>query len=178
LFIKKVNNDLLIFQIYVDDNTFGSTNETLCKEFSCCMQKEFEMSMMGELNFFLGLQVKQMKHGTFLSQTKYCIKLVKKFGMEKCKEASTPMATSTYLDLDEKGKSMDESRYRGMIESLLYLIASRPDIMLSIFLLARYQSNPKESHLTTVKRIIEYLEGTTNVGLWYPKGTSLNLTGF
>ena len=98
--------------------------------------------------------------------------------MEKCKEASTPMATSTYLDLDEKGKSMDESRYRGMIESLLYLIASRPDIMLSIFLLARYQSNPKESHLTTVKRIIEYLEGTTNVGLWYPKGTSLNLTGF
>ena len=97
-------------QIYVDDIIFGATNETLCKEFSSSMQKEFEMSMMGELNFFLGLQVKQMKHGTFLCQTKYYVELIKKFVKEKCKEASTPMATSTYLDLDEKGKSVDESR--------------------------------------------------------------------
>jgi len=138
LFIKKLNNKLLIVQIYVDDIIFGATEETLCKEFSCCMQKEFEMSMMGELNFFLGLHGKKMKHGTFLSQTKYCIELIKKFSMEKCKEASTPMATSTYLDLDEKGKSVDESRYRGMIGSLLYLTVSRPDIMLSICLCARY----------------------------------------
>ena len=88
------------------------------------------------------------------------------------------MATSTYLNLDEKGKSVDESRYRGMIGSPLSLTASRPDIMLSVCLCARYQSNPKESHLTDVKRIIKYLNGSTNVGLWYPKGTSLNLTGF
>ena len=80
-----------------------------------------------------------MKHGTFLSQTKYYIELIKKFGMEKCKEASTPMATSTYLDLDEKGKWVDESRYRGMIGSLLYLNTSRPDIMLSVYLCARLQ---------------------------------------
>ena len=146
---------MLIVQIYVDDIIFGSTNETLCKEFSCCMQKEFEMSMIGELNFFLGLQVKQMEHGTFLSQTKFCIELIKKFGMEKCKEASTPMATSIYLDLDEKGKLVDESRYRGMIGSLLYITASRLDIMLSVCLYVRYQANPKESHLTTVKRIIK-----------------------
>ena len=79
------------------------------------MEKEFEMSMMGELNFFLGLQVKQMKHGTFLCQKKYFTKLIKKFNMEKCKEASTPMTTSTYLYLDEKGKLVDESRYRTMI---------------------------------------------------------------
>ena len=123
-------------------------------------------------------QVKQMKHGTFHSQTKYCIELIKKFGMKKYKETSTPMATSTYLDLDEKGKSVDESRYRGMIGSLLYLIASRLDIMLRVCLCARYQANPMESHLIVVKRIIKYLKGTTNVGLWYLKGTSLNLTGF
>ena len=91
------------------------------------MQKEFEMSMMGELNFFLGLQVKQMKHGTFLCQIKYCTKLIKKFGMEKCKEASTPMTTLTYIDLDEKGKSVDESRYRGMIGSLKKMtVLSKP----------------------------------------------------
>jgi len=128
--------------------------------------------MMEELNFFLGLQVKQMKHGTFLSQTKYCTKLIRKFGMEKCKEASTPMATSTYHDLDEKGKSVDESRYRGMIGSLFYLN------QWSVYLCARYQTNPKESHLTSIKKIIKYLKDTTNVGLRYPKDTSLNLTGF
>ena len=88
------------------------------------------------------------------------------------------MTTSTYLDLDEKGKLVDEPRYRGMNGSLLYLTASRPDIMLSVCLCARYQANPKEFHLIAVKRIIKYLKGTTNVGLWYPKGTSLNLTIF
>jgi len=88
------------------------------------------------------------------------------------------MTTSTYLDLDEKGKLVDEPRYRGMNGSLLYLTTSRPDIMLSVCLCARYQANPKEFHLIAVKRIIKYLKGTTNVGLWYPKGTSLNLTIF
>jgi len=85
--------------------------------------------------------------------------------MEKCKEESTPMETLTYLDLDEKGKSVDQSRYRGMIGSLLNLNANRPDIMLSVCLCARYQANTKGSHLTVVKRIIKYLKGTTNVGL-------------
>ena len=142
------------------------------------MQEEFEMFIIGELTFFLQLQVKKMKHGTFLCQTKYRKKLIKKFSMEKCKEASTPMATSTYLDLDEKGKSVDELKYRGMIGSLLYLIAIRPDIMLSVFLCSMYQANLKESHLTVVKRIIKYLKCTTNVGLWYPKGTSLSVISF
>ena len=124
LFIKRSNNKLLLVQIYVDDIVFSAIDEALRKEFSNSIQEEFEMSMMGELTFFLELQVMQMKHGTFLCQTKYCIELIKKFSMEKCKEASTPMTTSTYLDLDEKGKLIDESKYRGMIGSLLYLIAS------------------------------------------------------
>ena len=98
--------------------------------------------------------------------------------MENCKEAATPIATSIYLDLDEKGKLVDESKYRGMIGSLLYLTTSRPDIMLSVCLCTRYETNPKEFHLTTVKRIIKNLKGTTNVGLWYPKGTSLSLIRF
>ena len=88
------------------------------------------------------------------------------------------MATSTYLDLNEKGKSVDESRYKGMISSLLYLTSSRLDTILSVCLCVRYQDNPKESHLIVVKRIIKYLKGTTNVGLWYSKGTSLNLIDF
>ena len=98
--------------------------------------------------------------------------------MKKCKEASTLMATSTCLNLDEKGKSVDKSRYRCIIGLLLYLTVSRQVIVLNVCLCARYQANPKKTHLTTVKRIIKYLKGTTNVGLWYPKGTSLNLIGF
>ena len=98
--------------------------------------------------------------------------------MQNCKEAATPMATSTYLDKDEIGKSIDESKYRGMIGSLLYLTASRPGIMFSVCMCARFQAQPKESHLTAVKRILKYLKGTINVGLWYPKGTDISLTGY
>ena len=103
LFIKKANSDIILVQVYVDDIIFGSTNENLCRLFVESMQGEFEMSMMGELNYFLELQIKQLDHGTFLSQTKYCKELLKKFDMENCKESATPMETNCYLDSDEKG---------------------------------------------------------------------------
>jgi len=136
------------------------------------------MSMMGELNYFLGLQIKQLSHGTFLSQTKYCKESLKKFDMENCKEILIPMATNCHLDSDEKGTSVDQTKYRGLIGSLLYLTASSLDIMFSVCLCARFQSNLKESHFTTTKRILKYLQGTTNVGLWYPSKVSLNLVGY
>src|SRR3954471_12889078 len=134
------------------------------------MQSEFEMSLMRELNFFLGLQIKQLSHGTFVSQTKYCIELLKRFGMSEAKEIDTPMETNGNLDKDENGKEVDVKMYRGMIGSLLYLTASRPDIVFSVCMCARYQSCPKESHLRAVKRILRYLRGTTTYGQWYPKG--------
>ena len=178
LFIKRKEHDILLVQIYVDDIIFGATNESLCKEFSNIMQSEFEMSMMGELNFFLGLQIKQTTNGIFINQSKYCKELLKRFGMDNAKEIATPMSTACYLDKDEGGKSVDIKKYRGMIGSLLYLSASRPDIMFSVCLCARYQANPKESHLSAVKRIMRYLIGTINIGLWYPKGISCSLTGY
>jgi len=178
LFVKKSNNDLLFVQIYVDDIIFGSTNLSLCKEFSKNMQQEFEMSMMGELTFFLGLQIKQVKNGIFIHQAKYCADLLKKFSMDSCKESSTPMATNCYLDSDEPGKCVDQTKYRGMIGSLLYLTASRPDIMHSVCVCARFQSCPKESHLTAVKRILKYLKGTKSLGLWYPRGANISLVGY
>ena len=114
------------------------------------MQK-FEMSMMGELNDFLGFQVKQLKEGTFISQTKYTQDLLKRFGMKDAKPAKTSMGTDGHVDLKKGGKSVDQKAYRSMIGSLLYLCASRPDIMLSVCMCARYQSNPKECHLVAVK---------------------------
>ena len=124
---------MIVVQIYVDDIVFGATNMSLCKEFESIMQKEFEMSMMCELTFFLGLQIKQCKEGIFINQIKYTKELLKKFKMLEAKATSTPMSPTTKMDLDEKGKSVDQKIYRGMIGYLLYLIANRPDPFQCVF---------------------------------------------
>ncbi|WVZ75898.1 LOW QUALITY PROTEIN: hypothetical protein U9M48_023917 [Paspalum notatum var. saurae] len=170
LFTKEVNGDPFICQIYVDDIIFGCTNEKLSHEFGDMMSREFEMSMIGELNFFLGFQIKQVKGGIFIHQGKYCRDLLKKFKMGDCKPISTPMSTNEHLDANVDGKPIDQSTYRSMIGSLLYLTASRPDIMFSVCLCARFQAAPKESHLTAVKRILRSLKHTPSIGLWYPEG--------
>jgi len=153
LFVKKKENHIMIVQIYVDDIVFGSTDQSLCDEFANSMHDEFEMSMMGELNFFLGLQIKQLEDGIFINQSKYIKEMLKKFEMENAKPLDTPMATTTRLCLDEESESMDKTKYRGMIGSSLYLTASRPDIMYSVCLCARFQENHKNSHYEAVKRI-------------------------
>jgi hypothetical protein len=151
LFTKTCHGELFVCQIYVDDIIFGSTNQKSFEEFSRVMTQKFEMSMMGELNYFLGFQVKQLKGATFISQTKYTQDLIKRFGMKDAKPAKTPMGTDGHVDLNEGGKSIDQKAYRSMIGSFLYLCASRPDIMLSVCMCARFQSNPKECHLVAVK---------------------------
>jgi hypothetical protein len=178
LFTKTIGKDLFVCQIYVDDIIFGSTNKEFCEEFGELMSKEFEMSMIGELNYFLGLQIKQLKQGTFVCQSKFVKDLLKKFGLMDAKTINTRMATNGHLDLDEGGIPVDIKLYRSMIGSLLYLTASRPDIMFSVCMCARFQANPKECHLTAVKRILRYLKLTPNVGLWYPKGAQFEIIGY
>ncbi|GJX25649.1 retrovirus-related pol polyprotein from transposon TNT 1-94 [Tanacetum coccineum] len=173
LFTKKKSSNLIIVQIYVDDIIFGSTCQDMCDEFAKIMHDKFEMSMMGELNFFLGLQIKQMEDGIFFNQSKYIKEMLKKFGLEDSKPMKTPMSSDTKLTKDEECESVDSTKYRGMIGSLLYLTASRPDIMFSVCLCARFQEAPKTSHLEAVKRIFRYIKGTTHLGLWYPKGTGI-----
>ena len=151
LFIKPKDNDMHIVQIYVDDIIFDATNVSFCEEFAKFMC-EFEMSVIGELNFFLGFQIKQLKEGTFINKAKYIKDILKKHKLEEVKTKSTPMGSSIKLDMDEKGKPIDQTKYRGMIGFLLYLTASRPDIMYSVYLCARFQACPKESHLNAVKR--------------------------
>ncbi|TKC13477.1 hypothetical protein FA727_23605 [Robertmurraya kyonggiensis] len=178
LFSKKENGELFVCQVYVDDIIFGSTNEEICKKFGEMMSREFEMSMIGELTFFLGFQMKQLEEGTFICQEKYTKDLLKRFKMEDCKPIKTPMATNGHLDLDEGGKPVDQTLYRSMIGSLLYLTASRPDIMFSVCMCARFQANPKEAHLKAVKRIFRYLKYSPSIGLWYPKGAHFELVGY
>jgi hypothetical protein len=130
LFNKTIAKDLFICQIYVDYIIFGSTNKSSCEGFSRIMIQKFEMSMMGELKYFLGFQIKQLQEGTFICQTKYIQDILKKFGMKNVKPIKTSLGTNGHLDLDTGGKSVDQKVYRSMIRSLLYLCASRPDIML------------------------------------------------
>ncbi|GJS93720.1 retrovirus-related pol polyprotein from transposon TNT 1-94 [Tanacetum coccineum] len=145
----------------------------MCDDFAKIMHDEFEMSMMGELNFFLGLQIKQLEDGIFFNQSKYIKEMLKKFGLEDSKPMKTPISTEMKLMKDVEGKSVDNTKYRGMIGSLLYLTASRPDIMFSVCLCARFQEDPKISHLEAVKRIFRYVKGTMHLGLWYPKGSDI-----
>ncbi|GJW83277.1 retrovirus-related pol polyprotein from transposon TNT 1-94 [Tanacetum coccineum] len=142
LFTKKKSSNLIIVQIYVDDIIFGSTCQDMCDEFPKIMHDEFEMSMMGELNFFLGLQIED---GIFFNQSKYIKEMLKKFGLEESKPMKTVMSSDTKLTKDEECESVDSTKYRGMIGSLLYLMASRPDIMFSVCLCTCFQEDPKTS---------------------------------
>ncbi|GJX36979.1 putative ribonuclease H-like domain-containing protein, partial [Tanacetum coccineum] len=147
LFIKKDKGDILLVQVHVDDIIFGSTKKSLCTKFEKMMHRKFQMSSMGELTFFLGLQVKQKEDGIFISQDKYVTEILKKFDFTDVKTASTPMKTQKPLLKDEDGEEVDAHLYRSMIGSLMYLTSSRPDIMFTVCACARYQVNPKVSHL-------------------------------
>ena len=178
LFIKTSGDHIILAQVYVDDIIFGSTDEAMSKEFADIMAQKFEMSMMGELTFFLGLQVKQLPKGIFISQSKYVTDLLKKYSFSDCKPAKTPMVYPLNLHPDPSGADTNSTEYRGMIGSLLYLTASRPDIMFATSMCARFQANPKESHLIAVKRIFRYLKHTPNLGLWYPRESEFKLVGY
>jgi hypothetical protein len=178
IFTKKIGKYLFMLQIYVDDIIFGSTNQDYCEEFGKMMANEIEMSVIGKLSYFLGPQIKQSKNGTFVSQEKYIKDILKKFGMNEAKPISTPMGTNGNLDSDASDNMVDQKMYRSMIESLLYVTASRPDIMFSVCMCARFQASPRESHLTTTKRLLRYLKHTQNVSLWYPKGAKFELVGY
>ncbi|GJZ22635.1 putative ribonuclease H-like domain-containing protein [Tanacetum coccineum] len=153
LFIKKDKKDIMLVQV-------------------------FQMSSMGELIFFLGLQVKQKTDGIFISQDKYVADMLKKFDLASVKTAITPMETKMSLTKDEEADEVDIQLYRFMIGSLMYLTASRPDIMFAVCACSRFQVTPKTSHLNAVKRIFKYLKGKPNLGLWYPRESSFDLEAF
>nr|GEW22779.1 uncharacterized mitochondrial protein AtMg00810-like [Tanacetum cinerariifolium] len=138
---------------------------------------KFEMSMMGELKLFLGIQIHQSPRGIFINQAKYAQKILIKHGMTSCDRVGTPIATK-HLDADLSGTPIDQTKYRSMVRALMYLIASRPDIMHATCYCARYQGKPTEKHLTAIKRIFQYLKDTIHMGLWYPKDIGFELTTF
>ena len=162
----------------MDGNVFGSIIDPLAHEFSEEMKREFEMSMVGELYYFLRLQVKQRKDGIFISHKKYAKNLVKRFGLDSKKHTSSLMSSSAKLSHDAAGVEVDPTLYRSMIGSLLYLTASRPNIAFNVGICAKFQATPKESHLTAIKQIIRYINGISDYGIWYLRDSNECLVGY
>ncbi|GJW99190.1 retrovirus-related pol polyprotein from transposon TNT 1-94 [Tanacetum coccineum] len=136
------------------------------------------MSMMGKISFFLGLQISQSPRDIFFDQSRYALESLKKYGMESCDPLDTPMVEKSKLDEDTQGKAVDPTHYRGMVDTLMCLTSSRPDLVYVVCMCARYQAWPTEKHLHAVKRIFRYLRGTVNRGLWYSKDSAIALTAF
>jgi hypothetical protein len=178
VFTLKHGIDFLLVQIYVDDIIFGCSSHTLVSRFQEMMENEFQISMMEELTFFLGIQVKQTKEGIFIYQAKYMKDLMKKFNMAELKPVSIPMSTVVALDPDNNGEVIDQREYRSMIGSLLYLTVTQPDIQFAMCLCARFQSSPRSSHQTAIPQIFRYLKHTPKFGIWYSFSFSLDLIGF
>ena len=178
LFIKREDGELIVAQVYVDDIIFGSTKDELAHSFLKLMQAEFEMSMIGELTHFLGLQIRQQDSGIFLSQFKYAKNLVKKFGLESASFVRTPMSPNVKLTVDLLSKSVDSSLFRNMIGSLFYLTSSRLDISYSVGMCARYLANPKKFHMIALRRVIKYVKTTSDFGVWYNKDIDDVLAGY
>ncbi|GJX36933.1 retrovirus-related pol polyprotein from transposon TNT 1-94 [Tanacetum coccineum] len=151
LFTWKAGNNLLLVQIYVDDIIFASTNTTMCNEFANLMTIKFKMSTMGQMSFFLGLQISQSHRGIFLNQSKHASEINKKYGILSSDYVDTPMVEKSKLDEDLQGKPVDATLYHDMIGSLMYLTSSRPDLIYAVCLCAKYQAKPTKTHLNAVK---------------------------
>nr|GEU34713.1 hypothetical protein [Tanacetum cinerariifolium] len=175
---QEAQKRVLLVQVYVNDIIFGSSNPKLCREFKALMHDKFQMSAMSKLNFFLGLQVLQIKDGIFLSQDKYVGDILKKIRYTDIREVKTPMDRENPCGKDGTGKDVELHLYRSLIGSLMYLNASRPDFMFFVCAYARHQVTPKECHLHVVKRIFRYLKGNPKLGLWYPKESPFDLVAY
>nr|GEX95157.1 hypothetical protein [Tanacetum cinerariifolium] len=151
LFICRNRNDILLEQIYVNDIIFAASTPEMCELFAKIMCLKFKMSMMGKISFFLGLQISQSPRGIFINQSKYAIESLKKYGFKSFDPVDTPMVEKSKLDEDKERKAVDPLHYRGMIGTLLYLTASRPDLQFAICMCARYQARPIKKHLHAMR---------------------------
>nr|GEW78919.1 putative ribonuclease H-like domain-containing protein [Tanacetum cinerariifolium] len=178
LFLKKNNRDIILVQVYVDDIIFRSTKKAWCDDFKSLMKGEFQMSAMGELTFFLSLQVQQRPDGIFIHQDKYVNEILNKFDLGSVRMATTPYEAPKPKSKNESDSPVNVHLYRSMIGSLMYLTALRPDIMFAVNACSRHQVTPTTSNLEVVKNIFKYLKVQPKLGLWYPKESPFMLEAY
>ena len=178
LYVKRIKEEILIVALYVDDLIFMGNSNRMINHFKNVMTHEFEMTDLGLMKYFLGLEVSQGEHGIFVSQEAYAKGILKKYDMDDCKPVITPMEHGLKLSKYEGGKEVDANQYRSLIGSLRYLTNTRPDIAYSVGIVSRYMERPRESHLKAAKRILRYVQGTKEVGLLYSKTNEFKLKGY
>ncbi|KAJ8766885.1 hypothetical protein K2173_009229 [Erythroxylum novogranatense] len=171
LFIKTKKDDkLLIVSLYVDDLIFTGNDEYMIAGFKDSMKLKFDMTDLGKMRYFLGLEVSQRADGIFINQRKYALEVLQKFGMDRSNSVHNPIVPGFKLMKDVAGDAVDKTYYKQIVGSLMYLTATRPDMMFVVSLISRYMENPTQFHLQVAKRVLRYLKGTTEFGIFYKKG--------
>ena len=169
LFIKRQDIKVVIVSLYVDDLIVFGNDELMIVEFKDSMKREFDMTDLGRMRYFLGLEVLQKSNGIFISQHKYALEVLKRFGMDKSNSVHNPIVPGFKLVKDEGGVKVDKTYYKQVVGNLMYLTATQPDMMFVVSLISRYMENPTEMHLQVTKRALRYLKGTTDFGIFYKK---------
>jgi hypothetical protein len=170
LFVKHAENKILIVSLYVDDLIFTGNCEVLIDDFKCSMKKNFAMTDLGKMRYFLGVEVTQETRGIFIAKQKYAKEILSRFGMEQCNMVCNPIVPGNRLSKDKSGKRIDATNFKQMVGCLMYLLATRPDLAYVVCVIARYMERPTEMHFAAAKRILRYLKGSLQYGILYRKG--------
>eukprot|EP00253_Pinus_taeda_P022758 PITA_22758 len=178
IYIKEKDGKILIVVLYVDDVIFTGNDDYLIQNFKAVIKEEFEMTDMGLLRYFLGIEVDQNENGIFMSQARYVNEVLGRFNMQECKAAITPTVMGLKLSKVDSSKDFDPSLYKSIAGSLMYLTATRPDIMFAISLISRFMETPKEAHWQAAKRILRYVKGTKKFGILYNVSEHSDLVGY
>lgn len=173
LFVKiNKEGNMLIVSLYVDDLLLTGNDELMFVEFKKSMKDEFDMTDLGKMKYFLGLEVQQKSDGVFICQRKYAREILQRFGMDESNSVQTPIVPGSKIFKDEGGKKVDKTNFKQMVGCLMYLTATRPDMMFAVSLLSRYMENPTDLHSQQAKRVLRYLQGTVGHGIFYRHGGS------
>ena len=175
LYVKERQGNLLLV---VEDLIFMGNNEEMIKDFKKEMTQEFEMTDLGLMRFFLGIEVKQDKSGIFISQEAYANNILKKFRMEHCNPVATPMEQGVKLSKFEGGNSVEANLYQSLVGIPRYLTCTRPDIAYSVGIISIFMEDPKQTHWKAIKRILTYIQGTKSLGLFYSSTADYKLLGY
>jgi hypothetical protein len=179
LFVKNDDkHNWLIISLYVDDLIFTGNDSSMFQSFKESMMNTFDMTDLGKMRYFLGIEVTQNEQGIFMCQEKYAKEILERFNMEKSNSVCSPIVAGTKLSKHDKGDEVDPTQFKQMVGSLMYLTATRPDLMFAVNLIARFMEHPVENHLMAAKRILRYIRGTQELGILYKKGSQAELIAY
>lgn len=174
MFTKSKGGKILIVSLYVDDLIFTGSDMSMCDEFKSSMMMEFDMSDLGKMRHFLGVEVLQNSSGIFICKRRYAREVLARFGMANNNAVKNPIVPGTKLSKDEGGIKVDGTLFKQVVGSLMYLTVTRPDLMYGVSLISRFMSSPTMSHWSAAKKILRYLKGTTELGIFYKKGEGIS----